>query len=251
MSRLCSSLLLSIVATRVLVLATPVRAESILFSNPSYSVYNFISYHKPGDPYATVAVQDSQSNTTGNLSLSSNTGYATAFAESDTFRVRTTSSADGSQLAQNGFDSISTEGLGWFDTDFLISSDRPQVTVDLSFVIYNDFVSTDPDTPGPPFSGTFAAMGLINFLVYDAQHNRVDASGYGSNFASYYLDSGVPYQLHMVINAVASVRDSTGYASAATGFDAGLAIQPVPEPSTGLLVIAGLLGLAVRRRGCA
>ncbi len=90
----------------------------------------------------------------------------------------------------------------------------------------------------------------MDLAVYQGNERVFGFNSYnaGSYVLSGQLDAGTLYQLRIAINAVSGVKQSAGYASATNGLDAALSIHPVPEPETGLLVIAGLLGFAGWRR---
>ena len=250
MPRLRSSLLLSLlIASSGFALPSSAHADSIEFGNPFYYVFNNIGYHRPGYLTATGVVGNgSDSNTTGNLSKATDAGFASAYGFSDPFHVRATSSTDGSQLAPNGFDSISSEGLAGFEIDFTVTSQNPQATVDLAYTLSTNFVSTDPKVPHQPGPGPGTLAGLYYMSIEVSEENQFvfglmyDA---GSYVLSALLDADTVYRLRIYVNAVSGVKESAGYASAASEIFASLS---VPEPGTGLLVIAGLLGLAGWRR---
>ena len=134
MPRLCSSLLLS------LLIAGAASADSIEFSNPYYFAANAILSSPIGDPYAYYEVDDSDSNAIGDLAISSDTGYATAYGAADTFHLRASSSVDSSQMAARGWDNLVGDGAARFETDFVIISDQPHVSVDVAYAFTEDFI---------------------------------------------------------------------------------------------------------------
>jgi hypothetical protein len=225
------------------------HADSIDLSNPYFYVYNYLTYHRPGDPFSTPVSVDDDANTTGNLSMSSSTAYANVDANSNSFSLRASSNADGTYLAPNGWDSISTEGLALFESDFVVNAPVPR-TVYLSYVLYTNVVSTDPWV-GPGFGpGTSAGLHGMDMAVYQGSERVISFDTYnaGTYVLSGTLNPGTLYHLRMVINAVSGMRESAGYASAISAVDATLSFQPAPEPSAGLLVLAGLIGFSGRHR---
>ena len=216
------------------------RALEIEYSNPFYYVFNGITQLRIGEFSGSFAVEERQSSTTGSLELSSDIDYAAAFADSDAFSVRTSSRADGADLAARGLATVSSEGLSRFEVDFAVTSGTGSFLLRIDPVLSTSDVSTLPrpgfGQPGTS-TGRLHGIGILqgNDELWDGEAQFVR------------LEVGVTYRLSMLANAVSSVAWSTGFASATTELGVTLSAFAVPEPSLGLLLLPALCGLARRR----
>ena len=149
----------------------------------------------------------------------------------------------------------------------------------------------NPNNPNPPPSGNYNGgynNGRVSgaFVAYNAYGREATVRGSSFDFTSIYLTAAwntglnvrvrglssgnVLYDNTVVVNSDAPtlfnfnylgvdqlIFDSfggvnAGYSTSGTQFVMdNMTINPVPEPSTGVLLIAGLLGVSVRRASCA
>ena len=235
-----------VAAGSIVGLALSAGASGIVTSNPYYRVYNGSTESRTGEEFATFAFQESRTNTTGDLFLTTSSDYASATGYSDGFVMDASSSVDGADLASGGLDSVTAEGNARFEIDLRLADEFTSpatLVIDYSFDL--GLVSSDP-RPGFGDPGTDAGSYLRNIRL-SGPGGIVEAASLqpGAHLFEAPLDPDELYRLEVVFNAVTSVRESSGFASA----DASLvfSMSAVPEPSAGLLVGFGLVGLAILR----
>ena len=223
------------------------RAVEIEFSNPYYRVFNGITESRIDEDFATFAVFESLDNATGDLSLASDIGYATAAGYSDGLFMSASSSADGSGIATLELDSVSSEGNARFETDFYVPSgtDAERLLISYSFAL--DLVSSDPQTGGFGSPGTRAASNTRDITIFDDAGDLIFGALLqpGDHSLLTPIESEALYRLKISFNAVAGVKESTGFASADASL--GFSITAVPEPGTGVLASMGLIALGYAR----
>lgn len=226
---------------------TLARALTLELSDPSYGLYHGITESEIGEETAIFAVDESRGNETGDLSLTSDIGHATAYSESDSFHLAASSSVDGSSLASLGLDSVSSEAAAYFEADFAVSGDAPLAVVELAYALSSSFVSTEPRAGfGEP--GTSASHGLRQIRILDGTELVLGAlMEQGSHTVSAEVETGKSYHLILRLNAVSSVGDSTGSASTDGLFSGEMSVGAVPEPGTAALLGGALVALAALR----
>jgi hypothetical protein len=210
------------------------KAASVGLTNPYFRSWNGVLVGTPEDDFSTFIESGSVTSGGTSASRAADVGFATVDAHSERLVLHAAASVDADGIDSLGYDKVIAEATTRYEADLVLTGGSGFIELIVSSSHTETSFSNEPG---------FSYTGTGSIRIHDGSGYIFGMSA-RTESAGVVLAYGVTYRFDMSLTA--STRASPGNQTSVTR-DIVVSLDPVPEPSTGTLMILGLAMLSLQR----